>query len=320
MSAVVGVPCYCDPSMVYIGCNEKACMAIAAIYLVFFFVPLCVTVYRLVTIKKKRDNSWSLVSHILIMICCVLRIVRSGCLLAKVWNITGMAFLFLIPIGFLICSYFSTLFVWIKIIHHVNFSKFVEKVFPFLGKTTIVAQFILMVLLFIGSFVYWSFYATNAILGFYLFSGAVGFGIFGRMIWREYKDVSNKDCGVFSDSTHAKIQKVTKLSAAAILVSALTFGLIVWSFIKPIMPVETVIAFSFIGRSIEVLWIASMLFILSPSLQTWNHNSQRMSSGAEHFDDLSDSSIDIENEKEMPSQTPMEVQAKSTESVGGSDI
>eukprot|EP01132_Coremiostelium_polycephalum_P010063 gene10063-12335_t len=230
---------------------------------------------------------------------------------------TGMAILFLFPIGFLICSYFSTLYVWIKIIYHVNFSKLVEKVFPFLGKSMIGAQVVLMIALVVGSIVYWPFYATNVILGFFLLAGAIGFAIFGKMIWREYKDLSSKDCGVFSESTHAKIQKVTKLSAAAITVTFITFCLFLWSFItKYPLNMASLLAFVFVGRGIEVSWIISMLLVLSPSLQTWNHSANSNKVSGAHFDDLSDSSIDIENEGgEISNSTPSHSNSSTTPTI-----
>eukprot|EP01133_Synstelium_polycarpum_P016727 gene16727-19881_t len=164
------------------------------------------------------------------------------------------------------------------------------------------AQIVLIVALVVGSVIYWPYYVTNIVLGFFILVGAIGFAIFGKMIWKEYKDLSSKDCGVFSQNTHSKIQKVTKLSAAAIIVTFLTFCVLLWSFVEKYpLTVMSLIAFSIVGRAIEVSWIVSMLLVLSPSLQTWGpgHTSGKVSQ--QHFDDLSDSSIDIENDEVISS-------------------
>ncbi|GAM19194.1 hypothetical protein SAMD00019534_023690, partial [Acytostelium subglobosum LB1] len=119
----------------------------------------------------------------------------------------------------------------------------------------------------------------------------VGFAVFGKMIWNEYRDISEKDCGVFSGNTHAKIQKVTKLSAVAIVVAFCTVGILVWTFGVSVWNINNVIAFIVVGRGIEVTWITSMLLVLSPSLQTWgagNSSNKMATHGATSFDGLSD--------------------------------
>ncbi|KAF2075358.1 hypothetical protein CYY_003334 [Polysphondylium violaceum] len=309
-NTVVAQQCYCDPTFAHDGCNESGCLAIAIIFMVLFLIPLVVCVYRLFTLPKKSDNVWSAVSHSFIAVACVFRVIRSACLIARVESIFIMAILFLFPIGFLICSYFNTLFVWIKIIYHFNFSKLVEKIFPFLGKTMIGSQVLLMVMLIICSATYWPYWSTNLILGFFILYGALGFAIFGKMIWSEYKDLSNKDCGVFSQNTHNKIQRVTKLSAAAIIVTFCTFMVIIWSFIQQPLSMKNLLAFNFVGRAIEVSWMTSMLLVLSPSLQTGANNTASQVSKGSHLDDLSDSSIDIE-EPESSGPTQVGVTASS---------
>ncbi|EGC29241.1 hypothetical protein DICPUDRAFT_58914 [Dictyostelium purpureum] len=295
--------CYCEPSFQQKGseCNPAGCKTISVLIIVGFLIPLCICIYRFKQMKGRKDSRWSILSLTLLTITCLARIIRSILTLLEEDDFIIMGLLFLLPLGILICSFFNTLYVWVKIIYHINFSKLVTKIFPFLGKIFLGSQVILMILLIVACFAGWQYSSSNIILLVFLVYGGVSAVIFTKMIWDEYKDLSSKDCGVFSAANHQRIKKIFKLSITAIFVTFFTFGLTIWSFVvNGVLTIPHAIAFNFIGRAIEIAWISVMLVILAPQLQTWDQNSNRTAGNKEsiNFDSLSDSSIDIENDPE----------------------
>ncbi|GAM19193.1 hypothetical protein SAMD00019534_023680, partial [Acytostelium subglobosum LB1] len=165
--------CYCDPTIPSIGCNRVGCLSIAIVFLILFLVPFGVCVYRIgYSFKTKAKNNWSLISHIFIMVTCFCRIVRSALQIKENDNAVLMALLYIVPICLLIASYLNTLYVWIKIIYHINFSKIVARIFPAMGWFLICYQVVLFVLFLIGCIVYWAPIATNIVFLIYLVSGA----------------------------------------------------------------------------------------------------------------------------------------------------
>ncbi|KAK5575578.1 hypothetical protein RB653_006711 [Dictyostelium firmibasis] len=291
--------CYCDPVFLLEEgekCNPEGCLTLSIIFLILYLIPIVICITRFYEMRNRKDSAWSIVSLVFLFVTCFVRIIRSIFLIVQFDNYIIMGLTFVLPLGILICSYFNTLYVWVKIIHHINFSKMVSRVFPFLGKVLIGSQIVLMVLLITTCVVGWSFYATNTILLVFLIYGGVGCIVFVKMIWQEYRDLSDKDCGVFSQTSHERIQKVLKLSSTAIVITILTVGMVIWSFkLEGKLPMSQILAYNFIGRFIEIIWIGVMLLVLAPKLQSWGQNSSSKTNRNSNLDDLSDSSIDIES-------------------------
>ncbi|KAM9960289.1 hypothetical protein ACTFIW_009417 [Dictyostelium discoideum] len=291
--------CYCDPVFQLEEgeeCNPEGCLTLSIIFLILYLIPIVICISRFYEMRNRKDSAWSIVSLVFLFITSLIRIIRSILLIVKFENYLVMGLTFVLPLGILICSYFNTLYVWVKIIHHINFSKMVSRVFPFLGKVLIGSQIVLMVLLIATCLAGWSFYATNTLLLVFLIYGGVGCIVFVKMIWQEYRDLSDKDCGVFSQTSHERIQKVLKLSSTAIVITILTVGMVIWSFkLEGKLPMAQILAYNFIGRFIEIVWIGVMLLVLAPKLQSWGQNSSSRTNRNSNLDDLSDSSIDIES-------------------------
>ncbi|EAL72427.1 hypothetical protein DDB_G0270154 [Dictyostelium discoideum AX4] len=291
--------CYCDPVFQLEEgeeCNPEGCLTLSIIFLILYLIPIVICISRFYEMRNRKDSAWSIVSLVFLFITSLIRIIRSILLIVKFENYLIMGLTFVLPLGILICSYFNTLYVWVKIIHHINFSKMVSRVFPFLGKVLIGSQIVLMVLLIATCLAGWSFYATNTLLLVFLIYGGVGCIVFVKMIWQEYRDLSDKDCGVFSQTSHERIQKVLKLSSTAIVITILTVGMVIWSFkLEGKLPMSQILAYNFIGRFIEIVWIGVMLLVLAPKLQSWGQNSSSRTNRNSNLDDLSDSSIDIES-------------------------
>ncbi|EGC36108.1 hypothetical protein DICPUDRAFT_97677, partial [Dictyostelium purpureum] len=143
--------CYCDPSFEQeeSTCNPAGCKTVSALFVLGFAIILVFCIYRFKQLRKRKDNRWPMFTLSLLTLTCIARIARSVLLLIEEKNLIIMGLLFLLPLGVLVCSFLNTLYVWVKIIFHFNFSKVVSKIFPFLGKIFIVSQIILMVLLII---------------------------------------------------------------------------------------------------------------------------------------------------------------------------
>ncbi|GAM20487.1 hypothetical protein SAMD00019534_036620, partial [Acytostelium subglobosum LB1] len=261
--------CYCDPNFLYSGCNEAACFSIAGIFIPMFGIPIIICIYRLYLQFFKADtwHSWHVTSYTFIILACLVRIIRSGLLFARLVN-PVMGFLHALPAFFLICSFLNTLYVWIKIIYAVNFSKVVEKVFPVLGWIVIGSQVLLFVIAILFLLLKLGSMYTNITIGIYIFLAGIAFAILGKMIWNEYKFISSRNSGVFNEDTHAKFSRVTRISIVAIGISFCTIAIILWMYLAPrVWPLSLVIGFNVFGRLVEFSWIVTMILILSPSLQ-----------------------------------------------------
>ncbi|GAM18772.1 hypothetical protein SAMD00019534_019470, partial [Acytostelium subglobosum LB1] len=293
--------CYCDPTFHTTGCNIFGCHAAQVTFIVMFAVPLIVCIYRVRgLISIRGDHRWSLVTHIIIIVTCIIRIGRATCGIVEVKSYLAMQILLVIPIVFLICCFLNTFYVWIHIIYQINFGKRVERVFPILGKVMIGLQVLLFVLMIIGSCLYIRMYIINSIICVYIACGAIGFAIFGRMIWNKYKVLADKSCGVFNEVTHLKVKRVMRMSIAAIIISLLSIGATLWLLLdpRPMWSANTVIGFNMLIRSLEIGWIITMLLILSPSLQTHGNSStsrpeRKVSmNGSANFDDEDEEVVD----------------------------
>ncbi|EGC30857.1 hypothetical protein DICPUDRAFT_157359 [Dictyostelium purpureum] len=312
--------CYCEPSFEQkeSECNPAGCKTVASLILIGYVITLSFCLYRLNQLRVRKDNKWPLLSLSLLIITCLARVVRAVLTLYEEENFYVMGLLFLLPMGILICSFFNTLFVWVKIIFHFNFSKVVSKVFPFLGKIFLGSQIVLIALLLIICFSGLRYNASNIVLFFFLAYGGISAVIFTKMIWSEYKDLSGKDSGVFNSDNHQKILKIFKLSITSIVVTFATLALTVWSFtIDGVLTISHTIAFNFIGRSIEIAWISVMLIILAPQLQTWSQSSTKEST---NFDSASDSSSsssksDIENNDDKKETIPTVIDIPTTTAI-----
>ncbi|GAM21527.1 hypothetical protein SAMD00019534_047020, partial [Acytostelium subglobosum LB1] len=171
-----------------------------------------------------------------------------------------------IPICFLLSSYLNTLYLWIKIINYVNFSKLVEKVFPMLGKLMIGIQVVLYLLILFFYVFRVTSIAVNITFASIIIMAGVGYGIFGKMIWNEYRFINSRKNSVCSQSNQFKIQKVSIISVVAIIISFCSLGVLLWLYLsRDDGPVYEVILFNVVARGLEALWIVTMILILAPS-------------------------------------------------------
>eukprot|EP01132_Coremiostelium_polycephalum_P004521 gene4521-5636_t len=296
MDEIDRTKCYCDPSTAWgKDCNESGCRAYAAIFFIFYLFQF-VECSRRCWLMRHNPKSASFISIAQLSIGTGFYTLRHILLLAKVKQLTAMGFFLLFGVGFILSAFLWILVVWCNIIISVNFSKFIQRIFPIVRIVIICLNVAWFIGLTIGVSIYWPYYVTNIWVALYVFLEALGFIFFGYMIWREYNDVSHISAhGKVAEETYKKIKKVTKLSAAAVATSFFVV-IFLWAgnYWRPRTDNENV-AWLFISRLSIFLWVFSMLICLTPpkkqdesggkSSAQWSNKMKEMAFSKEDVDD-----------------------------------
>eukprot|EP01133_Synstelium_polycarpum_P004221 gene4221-4917_t len=266
----LSLTCYCDPSVllfkfVQLGdCPEMACRVYGIFFLFIFMIMLMLAVRN---IYPARSNMLcpSVVGNTLMAVGSALMMVRFAMIVARITERYSLSALLLYGVACIFSSYLWILVFWCKLMVNITSSPIVKRILPVARWVIVVLNFSLFIMLTVGLAIYWPGNATNAIISIYGFGESIGFVALGTIMFREFRAMAEGYPENLSREIHAKMARVTRLSAMVVVTAILmTTTMVTVSYWRPKTTTEAIV-WLFVSRTSFVLFGLSLLVVrLSP--------------------------------------------------------